>query len=161
MKELGRSYVWWPNMDQEVEQTVRNCNSCQQLKKPPALAPLTPWLWLSNPWHRIYVDYAQDEMGHYFILVDAHSRWPEIHFMRENTSATATIAILRRLFAKYGLPVYFVSDNGPQFRREKFAHFLKPPVMVWPNGWSSHSKITREPVREASCLSSNVLPISC
>ena len=115
MKELGHSYVWWPNMDQEVGQTVRNCNSCQQVKKPPAPAPLTPWLWPSNPWHRIHVDYAQDKMGHYFILVDAHSRWPEIYFMRENTSATATIAILQELLAKYGLQYIVLVTMGPSF----------------------------------------------
>ena len=125
MKELARSYLWWPNIDQEIEQTVRNCASCQQVRKPPAVAPLAPWLSTSNPWHRIHIDYAEDENGHYFIAVDAHSRWPEIHFMPRNTSATATIAILRDLFAKYGLPVHCVSDNGPQFRSEEFANFLK------------------------------------
>ena len=125
MKELARSYLWWPNIDQEIEQTVRNCQSCQQVKKPPAVAPLNPWLWPSNPWHRIHIDYAEDENGHYFILVDAHSHWPEIYFMPRNTSATATIAILRELFSKYGLPVHCVSDNGPQFRSEEFAHFLR------------------------------------
>ena len=45
MKEMARSYLWWPNIDQEVEQTVKNCESFQQVKKPPALTPLTPWLW--------------------------------------------------------------------------------------------------------------------
>ena len=113
MKELARSYLWWPNIDQEIEQTVRNCASCQQVRKPPAVTPLAPWLWPSYPWQRIHIDYAEDENGHYFIAVDAHSRWPEIHFMPRNTSATATIAILRDLFAKYGLPVHCVSDNGP------------------------------------------------
>ena len=28
-------------------------------------------------------------------------------------------------FSKYGFPVHCVSDNGPQFRSEEFAHFLK------------------------------------
>ena len=125
MKEFLCSYVWWPNIDQEFEQTVRDCKSCQQVKKPPAVAPLTPWLWPSNPWHRIHIDYAEDEFGHYFILVDAHSRWPEIYFMRQNTSASATIATLRELFSKYGLPVHCVSHNGPQFCSEEIGHFLK------------------------------------
>ena len=125
MKELARSYLWWPNVDLEIEQTVRNCASCQQVRKPPAVAPLAPWMWPSNPWHRVHVDYAEDENGHYLIIVDAHSRWPEIFFMARNTSAKATITILRELFAIYGLPVHCVSDNGPQFRSEEFAHFLK------------------------------------
>ena len=105
-------------------QTVRNCAKCQQVRKPPAVAPLTPWMRPSNPWHRVHVDYAEHENEHYLIIVDAHSRWPEI-FMARNTSAKATITILRELFAKYGLPVHCVSDNGPQFRSEEFAHFLK------------------------------------
>ena len=45
--------------------------------------------------------------------------------MRKNTSASATIAILRELFSKYRLPAHCVSDNSPQFRSEEFAHFLK------------------------------------
>ena len=76
VKELARSYLWWPNVDLEVEQTVTNCSSCQQVRKPPAAAPLASWMWPSNPWHHIHIDFAEDEKRHYFILVDAHSRWP-------------------------------------------------------------------------------------
>ena len=86
---------------------------------------MTPWLWPGNPWYRVHVDYAEDENGHYFILVDAHFRWPEIYVMRENTSSAITIAILRELFAKYGLPVHCVIHNSPQFRSEEFAHSMK------------------------------------
>ena len=62
----------------KLKKTVRDCKSCQQVKKPPTVAPLTPWLWPSDQWHRICIDYAEDETGHYFILVDARSCWPEI-----------------------------------------------------------------------------------
>ena len=84
----------------------------------PAAAPLAPCLWPSNPWHRIHIDFADDEKRHYFILVDAHSRWPEIFYMPRNTTAVSTIA-------KNGMPVHCVSDNGPQFRSEEFTRFLK------------------------------------
>ena len=104
---------------------MRNCASRQQVRNPPAAAPLAPQLWPSNPWHRIHIDYAEDESDHYFIVIDAHSRWPEISFMARNTCATATIVILRDLFAKYGLAVHYVSKYGPQFRSEEFTHSLK------------------------------------
>jgi len=120
-----RPYLWWPNVDSEIEQTVRNCGSCQQVRKPPAAAPLAPWMWPSNPWHCIHIDFAEDEKRHYFILVDAHSRWPGIFYMLRNTTAASMITILRELFAKYGMPVHCVSDNRPQFRSEEFTHFLK------------------------------------
>ena len=94
MKELARSYFWWPNVDLEIKQTVRNCSGCQQVRKPPAAAPLAPWFWPSNPWHRIHIDFAEDEKKHYFIFVDAHSRWPEIFYMPRNTTAASTTTIL-------------------------------------------------------------------
>ena len=84
----------------------------------PAVAPFTLWLWPNNPWHRVHIDYAEDENEHYFILVDAHLRWLEIYFMPRKTSGTATVSIVRELFSKYGLPVHCDSDNGPQFRSE-------------------------------------------
>ena len=49
MKEIARSFVWWPNCDKDIEFTVRNCSTCQQVKSPPAMAPLTPWTWPTTP----------------------------------------------------------------------------------------------------------------
>ena len=154
MKELACSYLWWPNGDLETEQTLRNCASCQQVRKPPAVAPLALWMGPSNQWHRIHVDYAEDENRHYVIIVDAHSRWPEIFLMARNTSFTATITTLRELFAKYVLSVHCVSDNGLQFCSEEFTQFLTmnsvkhirvPPHHATSNGlagWFTQSRTT-------------------
>ena len=55
MKEMAGPYLSWTNIDQEIKQAVRSCGSCQQVRKPPAVAPLTPWLWSSNPWYRVHI----------------------------------------------------------------------------------------------------------
>ena len=55
MKEMAGPYLSWTNIDQEIKQAVRSCGSCQQIRKPPAVAPLTPWLWSSNPWYRVHI----------------------------------------------------------------------------------------------------------
>ena len=60
----------------------------------------------------------------FLLLVDAHLKWPEIVEM-SSTTADTTIAILRRVFAAYGLPVQLVSDNDPQFVSHEFADFLR------------------------------------
>ena len=44
-KEVAQSYIWWPKIDKDIENTVRNCTDCQQVRNPPAVAPLTPWMW--------------------------------------------------------------------------------------------------------------------
>ena len=45
IKQLARCYVWWPNVDQELKQKVKECNSCQMLQKSPAQTPMHPWEW--------------------------------------------------------------------------------------------------------------------
>ena len=125
MKEIARSYVWWPNMDHEIEQTVKQCTSCQQTKSKPAVAPLMPWMWPGSPWQRVHIDFAEKDGKNYLVIIDAHSKWPEIILMNNDTTARATIKVLKDLFSKYGLPLQIVSDNGPQFRSEEFQNFLK------------------------------------
>ena len=38
MKALARRFVWWPGMDQQLEQKVRSCVNCQQHQNKPATA---------------------------------------------------------------------------------------------------------------------------
>jgi len=60
----------------------------------------------------------------YLLVIDAHSKWPEIIEMK-STTATKTIDEMRKLFASHGLPEQLVSDNGPQFLSDEFATFSK------------------------------------
>ena len=60
----------------------------------------------------------------FFLLIDAHSKWPEIYEMKSTTAAD-TIAVLRRVFASFGLPEQIVSDNSPQFAVHEFTEFLR------------------------------------
>ena len=125
MKSVARSYVWWPKLDKSLEKLASSCVTCQRNKQAPPLAPLHPWLWPQRPWQRIHVDFAGPFRGKMFILiVDAHSKWPEIHMVRDTTT-TKTISVLRQLFARFGLPQQIVSDNGPQFTSEEFRDFTK------------------------------------
>ena len=56
------------------------------------LTPLKPWKW-------IHADFAGLFKGKMFFLVmDTHSKWPEIVEM-SSTTATKTVKELRRMFA--------------------------------------------------------------
>ena len=46
------------------------------------------------------------------IVVDAHSKWPEVIQMTP-TSTEQTVIALQQLFARFGLPLQLVSYNGP------------------------------------------------
>jgi len=41
MKELARSFVWWPCIDKDLEERVKTCDQCQRTRKAPSVAPFT------------------------------------------------------------------------------------------------------------------------
>ncbi len=70
---------------------------------------------------RIHLDFAGPFLGRMFlIIVDAHSKWPEVEIMPSTTS-TQTIDRL----ARHGVPAQVVTDNGPQFTSAELQLFLK------------------------------------
>ena len=50
MKAVARSYMWWPGIDSQIEQTVKCCDRCRLTQKMPQVTPLHPWEWPSAPW---------------------------------------------------------------------------------------------------------------
>lgn len=87
MKQLTRTYVWWPQMESQIEKLVQRCNTCQQSRSLPAKAPLHPWEWPKEPWSRLHLDFAGPYLGKmYLVAVDAHSKWLEVHIMPSITS---------------------------------------------------------------------------
>ena len=99
--------------------------SCQAIKPNPPYSTTTSMGLADTPWKRIHVDLAGPFQGKmFFIVVDAHSKWPEVVTMSTTTSHT-TIEALRSMFARFGLPEQLVSDNGPQFTSTEFAQFMK------------------------------------
>ena len=82
MKALARSYIWWPNMDREIKNVVKACQVCQENNASLPTAPLHPWLWPSQPWSRLHLDFEGPFMGRmYLIIVDTHSKWLDAHIM--------------------------------------------------------------------------------
>lgn len=125
MKEIARSYFWWPGLDAAIEDKVKSCSACQKMRNMPQLAPLHPWDFPEEPWQRVHIDYAgplEDRM--FLVVVDAHSKWPEVTVMK-STSAERTIEELRSIFSRFGLPTQLVSDNGPQLVSEEFRSFME------------------------------------
>ena len=125
MKSLARMYFWWPGLTKDIEKLVKECAKCQENQSNPAMAPLEPWTWPTRPWARVHVDYAGPFMNStFFIVTDAHSKLVEI-MKTSSTTSTATIQMLRTMFARYGLPRTLVSDNGTCFTSQEFEDFLK------------------------------------
>lgn len=60
MKALARQFIWWPNMDQEIEEVAKSCMNCCSNKADPPSAPLHPWTFPERPWQRLHIDLELD-----------------------------------------------------------------------------------------------------
>ncbi|XP_056001322.1 uncharacterized protein K02A2.6-like [Ostrea edulis] len=102
MKAVARSYVWWPKIDEAIEEICKACYGCKRVQNAPSAAPVHPWNFLPKAWHRLHIDFAGPfHHAMFLIIVDAYSKWPEVFEMKSTTS-TATINTLRTLFIKPG-----------------------------------------------------------
>ena len=119
-KQLARSFVWWPGIDSAIERLTCSCQGRAKTRSNPSKAQLHPWEWPSQPWERIHIDSAGpviDSM--WLIIVDAHSKWPEVLRMSSTTS-TKLSSTLSEVFSRFDLPIELVSDNGPQLTFSEF-----------------------------------------
>lgn len=125
MKALARSFVYWPGIDADIENTVKSCSECaRQAHAPPKFSD-HHWQYPKGPWERVHIDYAGPVAGSMLlIVVDAYSKWLEVKVTNSTTTAV-TIGIMDELFSRHGAPITVVSDNGPQFTAAEFSEFLQ------------------------------------
>lgn len=139
MKSLARAYVWWNQMDKDIELLVSKCELCQSTRPDPKrITPIHCWTRPNKPFKRVHADYTGPFMGKYlFIMVDAYSKWPEVHIVPNMTTET-TIQKCREIFSQFGIPNIFVSDHGTQFNSGEFQNFLKINNIVHKQGAPYH-----------------------
>ncbi|CAD6184352.1 unnamed protein product [Caenorhabditis auriculariae] len=112
---------FWPGIDADCENFVRNCKACSLHSKSPRKVPLQPWPAPERVWQRIHIDFAGPDQGQwYLVVVDAKSKYPEVKIVH-SISAANTVKVLKEIFARNGYPETIVSDNGTQFTSQQFA----------------------------------------
>lgn len=124
-KALARSYVWWPGVDEQVEAVCRACEVCATVAEAPRQQAPHSWPYPYRPWSRLHLDFLGPIAGlNYLIIVDSCSKWIEAINMTRTTSH-AVIAVLRNIWARFGLPRQVVSDNATVFSSDEFRTFLR------------------------------------
>ncbi|XP_076660799.1 uncharacterized protein LOC143364225 [Halictus rubicundus] len=93
------------------------------IRNRPSHTPLTTWPYPDKVWGRIHCDFAELFGTMYLIVVDAHSKWPEIINFNNNTKAYRLIEEFKKLFARSFLralgllesaKVDFISELPPE-----------------------------------------------
>lgn len=116
------SKVFWPKMRKDVFKYVQSCIPCQQFKysNSQTAAPMQLHT-VSHPWHTIGIDIMGPfpptfrQKRFLLVIVDYFTRWVELFALRETTATHISNIIIDEIICRYGIPLYILSDNGPQF----------------------------------------------
>lgn len=140
MKAIARSYVWFPGIDDEIENHVKSCAQCALNQQSPPESQLHNWRYPDAPLHRVHIDFAGPIDGkQLLVIVDAYTKWPHVEIL--NTTATSgVIEKLRSFCATFGLIKTLVSDNGSCFTSEEFRAFCQNNGIKHITGAPYHSR---------------------
>jgi len=122
-KLMLREKVWWPGIDLEIEELIKNCIPCISVTPSTHTEPLKPNP-MTKPWEKVHIDiYGPLPTNDYILgIIDAGSRWPDLHIIRSTTSDTI-IKCLDRTFATHGYPEVMVSDNAPNLTSSEIDNY--------------------------------------
>lgn len=122
MKTLARSYVFWPNIDKDIQQCVADCNVCQMTRNVNKEVVTSSWPQTTYPFERIHLDFFMLAGRTFLILVDSYSKYIEVKSMKR-TTAHCLLDELQKFFVVFGLPQEIVTDNGPPFSSFEFKNY--------------------------------------
>ena len=122
MMRRARETVYWPGMVREVEQMAASCKPCLEYKPANPKEPLIIHDKTNKPWDKIGCDLFQLENKDFLIVVDYHSNFIEVEFMK-TTSSKNVVNSIEKMCARFGRPKEMITDGGPQFVSHEFRQF--------------------------------------
>ena len=122
-KQRARLTVYWPGIDNEIENTILSCQLCQDHLPSNPKEPLTLKPKPQRPFQELAVDYCSYGGQQFLIIVDCFTDWPEIIPMGQNTQTHRLITALQQTFCRTAVPDVLWSDGGPQFTSNLFNNF--------------------------------------
>lgn len=124
MKSIARVLFWYPGLDSDIENTVRECHICHASRSRPPQNSKIQWAPPTRSWSRVHIDHFFLENKTILIAIDAQTRYIECELV-SSTSTSETIDALRMIFSRNGLCDILVSDNATSFTSYEFKEFIK------------------------------------
>ena len=124
-KERARQVVWWPQIDNDIEQAVKWCNVCQDILPRQCKEPMARREPATRAFQQLHVDLGEYAGCKYLIAVDGYSGYPCVANCGKTAPTSALINGLRKIFIQTAIPEVIWSDGEPQSTAQVFKAFLR------------------------------------
>lgn len=117
MKQLLRDKVWWPGLDRNVEERVKECLGCTVVTKENPPQPMQRTKLPTRAFELVAIDFwtAKEINKVLLVLPDYFTRYVTVSAITTN-DALHTIGALEKTFGTFGNPDKIKLDNGPPFQ---------------------------------------------
>ncbi|XP_048237107.1 uncharacterized protein K02A2.6-like [Haliotis rufescens] len=123
-KQRAREVMFWPGMNADIENIIRDCHKCAVFPNKQQSEPLMPTPPPDLPYQEVGCDLFDFQNRKYLVLVDYFSRYIDTVELNSLTTS-ATINAMEAILSSHGIPSKLRSDNGPQFDSREFKDFCK------------------------------------
>ena len=135
LKLLTQRY-FWPDMQRQIRQWVRECQRCQEAKvHRHTKAPFQTFNQASSRFETVHIDivgplppsfnrdHSYSAPQRYILTcIDRATRWIEAIPLIRIDAASIADAFMETWVSRFGVPLEVVTDRGSQFESELFAH---------------------------------------
>ena len=111
-KGRARQSVYWPRINYDIETLISKCGTCVSLQPSKSKEPLVIPVLPTRAWEMVGSDLFQCGAKHYLIITDYYSCFPEVYLLKSQ-EADYVILATKDVFARHGVPVTLILDNGP------------------------------------------------
>jgi len=122
-KQRARLSVYWPGIDNDIDNVILSCQQCQDHLPSNPKEPLTQKPKPDRPFQEIALDLCSHAGRAYLIIVDCFTDWPAVISLDHGTTSTQVISAVRQSFCRTAIPDVVWSDGGPQFTSKLFNDF--------------------------------------
>ena len=77
-KQRARLTIYWPGLDNDIDNVILNCQHCQDHLSRNVKEPIIQKSQPARPFQEIAVDLCSYAGHDYLIMVDCHTDWPDI-----------------------------------------------------------------------------------
>ena len=123
-KNRAREHMFWPSMNQHIENMVQSCHTCIKHRNKQQKEPLLSHEVPHKPWQKVGTDLFKWENHDYVLVADYYSKFIEFHILPDTKSSTV-VTYIKSIFSRHGIPEEVISDNGPQYASKEFAKFAE------------------------------------
>lgn len=130
-KRRARQTIYWPKFSEDLTRFIEKCSACQYYRSSNVPEPMERDVMPTRVFEVVTSDLFLHGSHHYLVYADRLSGFPLVAKFSDTPFSNDIMKVLRKLFSLMGVPRILRSDNGPPYRSEEMATFLREWGVIW------------------------------